>query len=607
MKLTLDHNCKNLKLLRSCLIFMLGTAQIMAQSFDRVTDFDLQSELINSNGVAVADYDLDGDLDVFVVASEKFDKDNPMTWSRLLRNEGGQEFVDVTIASNLINWEAETRDGTMGSKMGASWGDYDNDGYPDIFISNYGLDELWHNQGDGTFTNVTETAKVAGCLFCYSSNAVWWDYDQDGDLDLYVSDWLKENRFYRNESNGLFTDISEITGLNDRGHTFSSLPIDLNKDGLLDLYVVNDIGENRFYSNKGNDQFTDITEQVGLANNGNGMGVAVCDYGNDGLFDIYVTNIYEYVPNPFFVNNGQGAFADQSYELGIDNTGWGWGARFFDADHDMDEDLYVVNGFSSLIAEEDKNRFFLNHGHGFTDVSENLSLNSPQWGMGLEVFDYDLDGDLDMLVGNRNAPLDLYRNNAVGTIDPGNWIKIQLQGTNSNPQGWGSIVKITCDGVDFHRYHSGVNLFGQSILPLHFGLQAHQQVDKIQVSWPSGLTEEFGVMQSNQLLNLIEGTGETVAEDIVLYISNEMHGGFNLFPNPFHDRLWLRSTSTTPLEIEFRLVDVWGREVSRETVFVGGNRSVMDLPLKATDSPPGLYLYQVVGKGILENGKIFKR
>ena len=213
--------------------------------------------------------------------------------------------------------------------MGASWGDYDNDGFPDMFISNYGMDELWHNEGDGTFKNVTEIAQVQGCAFCYSSNAVWWDYDLDGDLDLYVSDWLKENRFFRNDGEHQFSDISVLTGLNDRRHTFSSLPFDVDGDGLLDLYIINDIGENRFFWNRGKENFIEATSQVGLTNRGNGMGVDVCDYNNDGFFDIYVTNIFSYVPNPFFVNNGKSAFVDQAQELGIDDTGWGWGTRFF--------------------------------------------------------------------------------------------------------------------------------------------------------------------------------------------------------------------------------------------------------------------------------------
>lgn len=588
------------------IFYILLSFQVIAQTFDRVPGFSVQSELSNATGVAVADYDLDGDLDLYIVASKVFDKDNPMTWSRLLRNDGAWGFTDVTIESNLINWQAETREGTMGSKMGASWGDYDNDGYPDIFISNYGLDELWHNEGDGTFRNVTESANVEGCFFCYSSGAVWWDYDLDGDLDLYVNDWLKENRFFRNDGNDAFVDISAVSGLNDRGHTFSSLPIDLNRDGLLDLYVVNDIGSNNFYYNSGNDQFVEATTQVGLSNHGNGMGIDICDYNNDGLFDIYVTNIYEYVPNPFFVNQGNGVFIDQSKQLGIDNTGWGWGTRFFDADHDLDEDLYVVNGFDSPIAAGDVNKFFENDNGRFTEVSSGSDLNSLAQGMGLEVFDYDKDGDQDIVVANREAQLDLFRNNTIETGESSNWIQIKLQGTIGNQNGLGATVKITCDDEDYYRYHSGVNVFSQSIKPIHYGLGNHQQVDQIQVDWPNGRSETFGPASTNQIMTLVEGTGEEVVADIVLNTTSGSTTEWKIYPNPYKEQVWMRLDADVSEPIQFALVDVMGKNVINKEIKIG-QKGRIELLTRSHRIPPGVYFYSVSGKGLAQSGKLIKR
>ena len=192
----------------------------------------------------------------------------------------------------------------MGDRMGASWGDYDNDGYPDLFLSNDGQDELWHNEGNGQFKNVTYGSGTTGCMDCYSSNGLWWDYDLDGDLDLYVSDWLKKNRLHRNEGNGTFVDMSAFSGLDDEGNTWAAIPIDVNKDTFPDLYVVNDFGESRFFINGKNGKFSDSTKYYKLENLGDGMGIDVCDYNGDGNFDIYVTNIYDRLPNPFFVGSG---------------------------------------------------------------------------------------------------------------------------------------------------------------------------------------------------------------------------------------------------------------------------------------------------------------
>ena len=579
----------------------------IAQSFEIVQEDGFTQELNNTTGIAVADYDQDGDLDLFVVSTEVFDKDNPKTWSRLLQNDGLGGYTDVTITSGLINWQAETRDGTMGSKMGASWGDYDNDGYPDIFIANYGFDELWHNEGDGTFRNVTDSAGVAGCFFCYSMSAVWWDYDQDGDLDLYVSDWLKENRFFRNEGNGEFTDISLVSGLNDRRHTFSSLPIDLNQDGWLDLYVINDIGPNHFFWNRGDDLFVEASDQVGLVNRGNGMGVDICDFNNDGWFDIYVTNIFEYVPNPFFVNQGNDSYADLANQFGIDDTGWGWGARFFDADHDLDEDLYVVNGFFSPLAEGDRNQFFRNDNGVFSNLSRDLGVNSPEIGMGLEVFDYDQDGDQDMLVGNRMAPLHFYENQLIETKENTNWLQIKLEGTKSNRNGFGATIIATVGDQDFYRYHSGVNLFGQSVKPVHFGLANHIKVNQIQVNWPSGLQELYNEVAANQIISLTEGSGEEVSAATVVSTAPELFNKVTIFPNPFTHNLLLTINDQFSGEFQFSLMDALGRKVFHYSAVIkaDGNLTIpisIDWDLKA-----GLYFYELLVDKMVKSGKLIKK
>lgn len=550
---------------------------LVGQSFEAVADFPTQGKLNNANGIAVADYDLDGDLDIYIVASEVYDENDPLTWSKLLRNDGEAGFTDVTEAAKLINRSPAARSGSMGSKMGASWGDYDNDGYPDIFLSNYGFDELWHNEGNGQFTNVTDIAKVEGCPGCYSSNAVWWDHDKDGDLDLYVSDWIKENRFYRNDGNHIFTDISEATGLDDKGHTWASLPIDIDQNGLVDLYVINDVGHNRFYRNHGIERFEEATYDVGLIDEGDGMGVTVGDFNQDGFFDIYLTNIHYFHPNPFFINNGDGTFSNHAADLKIEDTGWGWGARFFDTDHDLDEDLYVVNGFTSPIAEGDRNFFFENNTCSFSNVGPAARVNDEEQAMGLEVFDYDLDGDQDMLVGKRNAPLKLYKNRTMEIVGGDkNWIQIELEGTVSNRNAFGSIVKIRCNGKDYFRYHSGVNLMGQSIQPIHFGLDAHQQVDEIEITWPTGAKEYLQAVAANQIIHLTEGTmashSATVAQpdtidpcEASIVPKLEKLNTVSVFPQPFTDEFELRFSTPIAGEISLQLSNTLGQVVYQQT------------------------------------------
>ena len=497
-------------------------------------DFEAISELKDVNGVQVADYDLDGDLDVYVVSIHQFEQENPQTWSRLLRNDQENGFTDVTIESKLFYNNHTLRNGWMGDRMAASWGDYNNDGFPDLFLANNGEDELWRNDGKGAFINVTEKAGIKGCIDCYSSNGLWWDYDIDGDLDLFVSNWRQKNRLHRNEGNGTFTDVSLLSGLGLQTRAFAGIPVYVNEDPFPDLYIVNDFGANIFFLNNGDGTFLEATATYGLEDDGDGMGVDICDFNNDGNFDIYVTNIYAAHPNPFFVNNGDGKFINLAKELGIENTGWGWGARFFDADHDMDEDLYVVNGMSLTIGLGDKNFFFENREGFFWDVSADLGVNNEAEARGLEVFDFDMDGDLDMLVGNRQAPLSFYQNTWMeSNPDNSNWIQIQLEGTTSNKNGVGSIVEINCEGRFYYRQHSGVNLFGQSIKPIHFGLAGHDQVDEIAVIWPTGQKEYYSNILANQIIKLKEGEGRESSALVVNTNMEKLIEGVKVFPNPF--------------------------------------------------------------------------
>ncbi len=577
---------------------------LKSQSFEPHIGFGAVSELRDSNGVSVADYDLDGDMDIFLVSIHKFQQGNSQTWSRLIRNNGQGKFEDVTEESNLFFQNGTLRKGWMGDRMGASWGDYDNDGYPDLFLSNDGLDELWHNEGNGQFKNVTYGSGTNGCLDCYSSNGLWWDYDLDGDLDLYVSDWLKKNRLHRNEGNGTFVDMSEFAGLDDEGNTWAAIPIDINRDTFPDLYVVNDFGESRLFINSGNGKFSDSTRYYRLDNLGDGMGIDVCDYNGDGNFDIYVTNIYDRLPNPFFVGSEEGIFTNRASELGIENTGWGWGARFFDADNDLDEDLYVVNGMKVINGRGDQNVFFENEDGVFNNISQSLGVNSISIGRGLEVFDYDNDGDMDMLVGNRGTNLVLYKNKIIQTDDRNkNWIQIELEGTESNKNAFGSTVEINLRGKRYYRHYSGANLFGQSIKPIHYGLAHHDFIDEISVTWPSGKKEYFPSVSANQLVKLIEGDSKLYSTNLLLGIddSNKL---INIYPNPFENQITCNFSEKISETLNFSILNTLG-QIVYDQILQKTHSATLDL--SNINLRSGLYYYQFKSGKNTITGKLLKR
>ncbi|RMI26766.1 MAG: CRTAC1 family protein, partial [Calditrichaeota bacterium] len=492
-------------MIRLLILWVGCTGLLPAQSFTLNTVQAGLTEARQSNGVAVADYDLDGDLDVYFVAVRQYDPNNSATWNRLYRNNGNGTFTDVTEQAGVRSYLSGYPINTMGNKYGASWGDYDNDGDPDLFLTHLGPDMLFQNNGDGTFTEVTQQAGVAGNDTDVNSSALWWDFDLDGDLDLYVGAWIGANRMYENLGGGVFQDISLASGLADSGRTWTSIPIDANNDTLPDLYVVNDFGANHFFVNLGNGAFQEATTAFGLEDEGHGMGVCIGDYNNDGWFDIYLTNIYDLFPNPLFTNTGQSYFIDLAAQMGVDSAGWAWGTEFFDCDHDGDEELYVVNGF---LIDPGDNMFFNNMlietgNPGFVEMSAASGTNGSAEARGLVVFDYDDDGDLDLLVANFNEPPYLYVNQTVTQ----NWLKVKLEGTTSNRNAFGASIRVTAGGQTYHRHNDGVEFLGQSIQPLHVGLGNATNVDELVVRWPDGTEESFHNIPVNQQITVREGVG----------------------------------------------------------------------------------------------------
>ena len=587
------------------LIMLTGlfATDLAAQQFRMMTEDAGLTSVEKANGVAVADYDGDGDLDVYFVAYPQYDPAQEDTWNRLFRNNGDGTFADVTAEAGVESRLMGMPRGQMGNKFGAAWGDYDNDGDADLFLSQIGPDILYQNQGDGTFIDVAARANVAGIYNTnHDTSALWWDYDGDSDLDLYVSAWVGPNRLYENQGDGTFADVTATAGLGDTGQTWTSIPLDANRDGLLDLYVVNDFGANRFYRNEGAGVFADVTATYGLGDEGHGMGVTVGDFNNDGLFDIYLTNDSDYFLNPLYVGTTDDHFYNDAQAMGVSDADWAWGTEFFDYDHDGDADLYVVNGFPT---DPGTNVLFANmlteQGQAvFENRSAASGTNGALDARGLAVFDYDGDGRLDLLVANWNGPPYLYRNET----DVEGWLMIDLVGTTSNRNAFGATVSVTAGGRTLYRHHDGADFLGQSIKPLHVGLGAAEVVERIVVRWPSGIEEVVEGIAVNQRIRIVEGQGIATATEALPEVA---HGVALLgnAPNPFRAATTVSFQLSEAGEVEVAVFDVLGRRVRTlaDSFLSAGTHRVS---FEASGLPAGLYVVRLRAGGAVETQRVVR-
>ena len=428
------------------------------------------------SGIAWGDYDGDGDPDLYVVNGAA---------NKLYRNDGSGSFTDVSAAP--VNDGSDAR--------GAGWGDVDSDGDLDLYLANTSgaTNQLFRNDGGGSFTDITVSPlDDVG----YGTQVALADYDNDGDLDIYVvnqSTTAVPNRLFKNDGSGTFTEVGGTAGVDDSGDGRGGAWGDYDGDGDPDLYVANNGGANKLYSNDGDGTFTDASAApVNDANNG--VGTAWGDYDNDGDLDLYLTN-FTSVANKLFQNNGSGTFTEVGAAAGVDDSGSGQGASWGDYDNDGDLDLYLAQG--------GPNRLFQNNGNGtFNEVGVSGGVADSETGTGASWADYDGDGDLDLYVTNFNSkPNLLYKNNG----NSNRWLHVKLTGVANNKSAIGTLVTAVTGSTRQKRYVDGGSGFlSQPSLPVEFGFGSTTTVDSLIVKWPDGFQKYLTNVATNQVLSLTE-------------------------------------------------------------------------------------------------------
>ena len=489
-------------------------------------------------GGAFFDADNDGNLDIYLVNSGywKESSSGDETPSALYRNSGDGTFTDITMTAGVGN------SGNYG--QGAACADYDNDGDVDLYVTNFGVNVLYRNNSDGTFTDVTALAGTGDPA--WSSSACFLDYNRDGHIDLFVVNYLvysldvpylpcgedgiqtychpslfegAPDTLYRNNGDGTFTDVSHEAGVGGIGGLFHGkglgvVSADFNNDGTPDLYVASDDTRNDFFYNNGDGTFSEISLLAGCAYSFNGvaqagMGVATDDYNGDGWLDIFVTNL-SYETNALYRNNGDGTFTDVIYEAHLGKESYlfvGFGTGFFDADNDGWRDIFIANGHiidniedtHGVLTYRQPDQIFRNQGDGtFQEVSASAGdyFQSTAVSRGALFGDYDNDGDVDMLVTQSNGPVTLLRNET-GTQH--NWVRIKTVGVISSRDGTGTRVTLTAGGhTQIQEINRGASYLSSHDGRLHFGLGVHTTVDRLEVRWQSGVVQVFENLLTNR-------------------------------------------------------------------------------------------------------------
>jgi hypothetical protein len=512
-----------------------GLTQSIPNGGDKTKQFIIET---TGSGVAFVDYDNDGLLDIFVVSGDA-------GVSRLYHNEGKGRFRDATTSTGLA--------GVTGWGQGVCAADYDNDGFTDLFVTYWGQNHLYRNIGGKRFEDVTERAGLKQDRVRYNTGCAFLDYDNDGQADLFVSNYLKfdpnttpkpgenpycwyrglpvncgprglpfdRNILYHSNGDGTFTDVSVASGIAtpDQNYSLGVLTADFNGDGLVDIYVACDQTPSLLYINRGNGKFEEEALLRGAAFDENGkamsgMGVTAADFNADGWLDIFRSNFSD-ERETMYRNRGRGDFDDVTIAAGLSrNLRYvGWGCGFFDFDNDGWKDLMLVNGHAFPEVDRlaidihfrERAILYRNLGNSqFADISESagpgvLERHSSR---GAAFGDYDNDGSIEVLVNNQNEPPSLLKQSSRPS---GHWILLKLTGSRSNRSALGARVKLTAGGrTQIDEVRSGGSYLSHNDLRLHFGLGAATKVDRIEIAWPSGARQSLENVAPDRIVAIDE-------------------------------------------------------------------------------------------------------
>jgi hypothetical protein len=501
-------------------------------------------------GVCVADFDGDGFPDLYLVNGRDTRGETGEHRNALYRNNGDGTFRDVTAPAGVPG---------TGYGLGCAWGDYDNDGRPDLYVTQYGKNVLYHNNSDGTFTDVTAKARVDGSDFgtVFHTGATFFDYDRDGFLDLYTGGYVEFGPksqqtcklgyiveascppsayggspavLYHNNGDGTFTNVTKAAGIyQPKGKNLPAAALDYDDDGWPDLFVANDGIEFYLYHNERNGtfKFKEAAFEAGIALMADGAAMAaMCisfgDYDNDGRLDLYVSDFQD-VPDHVWRNEGKGFFDEVTGRVGIaaaTKNVLSFGGGFFDYDNDGWVDLFIANGHVYQGVEKTRpnvtyrqiNSLFHNERNGkFLETTQAAGegFGTPHLGRGAAFADFDNDGNVDILVGNSGDP-PLLLHNSGGTGN--HFLNLKLAGTKSNRDAMGARVRLRAGGMTQTREIAGGGSYlSQSDLRAHFGLGPESRVDTVEIAWPSGQKQVFRNLEADRFLVIKEGESGVVS------------------------------------------------------------------------------------------------
>lgn len=495
------------------------------------------------NGAAIFDYDGDGRDDIFIANGTRLNESAPVgNAPQLYHNEGNGTFRNVSAQAGFT---------TAGWWQGVCVGDFDNDGRPDFLLTGYGHNVLYRNRGDGTFEDVTARAHLPSTGIRYGSGCSFTDYDRDGNLDLFVANYvdldlaktphpgsgefctwkgipvmcgprglpLAHNALYHNNGDGTFTDVTESAGIAAAGGRYGLgvIAADFDNDGWPDIYVACDMTPSLLFHNLHNGKFEERGAEAGVAYNADGalqagMGVAVADYDGDGKLDIAKTNFSGDLPS-LFHNDGGRFFTDLAHEMGLTARQLlGWGVAFLDYDDDGWRDLIIANGhvYPEVEGKQLGDTYLQptvlyrnENGSKFVDVTAESgpAFATSRAARGLAIGDVDGDGRPEVVIVNMNSTPSLLKNNG----PHGHFLNVHLTGVKSNRSAIGARVTVTAGGHDsIDEVMSGGSYYSQNSFILHFGLGATTQVDRVSVRWPSGILQTIGPQQCDRTLQITE-------------------------------------------------------------------------------------------------------